>query len=493
MATLLRVPEVATGSTEAVLTEWLVAENVAFAAGAAIAVLETDKAAVEVEAETDSMILRRLVNGGTTVEVGTPIAVLGVAGEDVTALLAELGSPADSAGAERGAARAATELSQASAAGAEAAAAAGAAPAQPGAVGAAPAQPGAAGAAPAQPGAAAVSGELGPAGKGADAEPGALGGAALGSSAVRVFASPLARKLLKEAGIAPAAVTGSGPNGRIVRKDAEAAIAESRAAAPSAPAPQPPVSSASPQLAPQPASPLAASPPAASQRSAAFVEVPHSRVRHAIATRLTASKQTVPHFYVRRTARIDSLLALRKQLNEVSAVKISVNDLIIKAVAIAHLAVPDANAIWTDDAMRRYTAVDVGVAIASARGLVTPVLRGVESSSVSAVSAQVKAFAKQADDGKLMQRDLEGGTITVSNLGMYGVDEFSAIINPPQSAILAVGAGQPGPAVVDGELIVATQLNLVLSVDHRAIDGALAAQWLAALVDAIEHPLRLLT
>jgi pyruvate dehydrogenase E2 component (dihydrolipoamide acetyltransferase) len=177
----------------------------------------------------------------------------------------------------------------------------------------------------------------------------------------------------------------------------------------------------------------------------------------------------------------------------VSTAKISVNDLIIKAVAIAHRAVPDANVIWTDDALRRYDTVDVGVAIASSRGLVTPVLRAVESSSLSTISSQVKAFAQTADDGKLMQRDLEGGTITISNLGMYQVDEFAAIINPPQSAILAVGAGKPGPAVVDGELTVATQLIMVLSVDHRAIDGALAARWMAALVEALEAPMRLVT
>lgn len=388
MATLLRVPEVATGSTEAVLTEWLVPENVAFAAGAAIAVLETDKAAVEVEAEADAMILRRLVNGGSTVEVGTPIAVLGKAGEDVSAVLAELGTPSP-----------------------------------------APSIP------VIQP--------------------------------ERVFASPLARKLLKQAGITPAEVTGTGPNGRIVRKDAEAAITQSRTTAPV------------PVIAPP--------------TETGFTDVPHSRIRHVIASRLTASKQTIPHFYVRRTARVDALLALRKQVNEVSPDRISVNDLIIKAVAVAHRAVPEANVIWTDDAMRRYESVDVGVAIASERGLVTPVLRAVESSSLSTISNQVKAFAQAADDGKLKQRDLDGGTITVSNLGMYGVDEFAAIINPPQSAILAVGAGKPAPAVVDGELTVATQLTLVLSVDHRAIDGALAAQWLAALVDALEQPLRLLT
>jgi pyruvate dehydrogenase E2 component (dihydrolipoamide acetyltransferase) len=284
----------------------------------------------------------------------------------------------------------------------------------------------------------------------------------------RVFASPLARKLLKEAGVAPRDVTGTGPNGRIIRKDAEAAITKSRVTTtPAPPPPAPPVPTG-------------------------FSEVPHSRIRHVIATRLTASKQTIPHFYLRRTARIDELLALRKHLNEVAPTKVSVNDLIIKAVAIAHQAVPEANVIWTDDAMRHYESVDIAVAIASERGLVTPVLRAVETASLSAISAKVKAFAQAASDGKLMQRDLEGGTITVSNLGMYGVDEFAAIINPPQSAILAVGAGKPSPAVVDGELSVATQLTMVLSVDHRAIDGALAAQWMAALVAAIEQPLRLL-
>jgi pyruvate dehydrogenase E2 component (dihydrolipoamide acetyltransferase) len=426
MATLLRVPEVATGSTEAVLTEWLVPENEAFSAGAAIAVLETDKAAVEVEAESDAMILRRLVTGGSTVEVGAPIAVLGTAGEDISALLADF-SPAPTSGAA----------------------------------------------------------------------------AAQG----RVFTSPLARKLLKEAGIAPAEVTGTGPNGRIVRKDAEAAIAQARPTLPSlaSPAP-PPTASASPTpsapSAPSASQPASAQPtsqqtpaprPVPAPSGARFSDVPHSRIRHAIATRLTASKQTIPHFYLRRTARIDALLALRKQLNEVSTAKISVNDLIIKAVAIAHRAVPDANVIWTDDALRRYDTVDIGVAIASSRGLVTPVLRTVESSSLSTISSQVKAFAQTTDDGKLMQRDLEGGTITISNLGMYQVDEFAAIINPPQSAILAVGAGKPGPAVVDGELTVATQLIMVLSVDHRAIDGALAARWMAALVEALEAPMRLVT
>jgi pyruvate dehydrogenase E2 component (dihydrolipoamide acetyltransferase) len=298
----------------------------------------------------------------------------------------------------------------------------------------------------------------------------------------RTFASPLARRLLKEAGIPLDAVTGTGPNGRIVRKDVAAAIANRSQ-----------VPAAGPSTT-DPSSPAADSPaPTVVRGETGFLEIPHSRVRVVIASRLTASKQNIPHFYLRRTARIDALLSLRKQLNEVSSQKISVNDLIVRAVAVAHTAVPDANVIWTEEAMRRYDTVDIAVAIASTRGLVTPVLRGVEGMSLSAISARIKHFARQADDGRLTPTDLQGGTITVSNLGMQGVDEFAAIINPPQSAILAVGAGKPAPTVADGELTVATQLTLVLSVDHRAIDGTLAAQWIAALVTALEEPLRLVT
>jgi pyruvate dehydrogenase E2 component (dihydrolipoamide acetyltransferase) len=219
--------------------------------------------------------------------------------------------------------------------------------------------------------------------------------------------------------------------------------------------------------------------------------VPHSRVRRAIAARLTASKQSVPHFYVTRTARLDALLDLRRQLNEVSAEKISVNDLLVRAVAVTHAQVPEANAIWTEDAVRVFSSVDVAVAMASERGLVTPVLRDVQRSSPSAVARRTKELKRLADDGRLLQRDLEGGSITVSNLGMFGVEEFSAIINPPQSSILAVGAGTPGPVVVDGALQVATVVRLVLSVDHRVIDGALAASWMQLLVQAVEQPLRL--
>jgi pyruvate dehydrogenase E2 component (dihydrolipoamide acetyltransferase) len=185
------------------------------------------------------------------------------------------------------------------------------------------------------------------------------------------------------------------------------------------------------------------------------------------------------------------LVALRHQLNEHATVKLSVNDFVLRAVAVAHTHVPDANVIWTDDAVRRFDSVDISVAIASDRGLVTPVLRSVETRSLSSISSTVKTFVADANAGRLQQRDLEGGSISVTNLGMYGVPEFSAIINPPQSAILAVGAGTPAARVVDGEVTVATEMSLVLSVDHRAIDGALAAQWMQALVRALENPLSL--
>jgi pyruvate dehydrogenase E2 component (dihydrolipoamide acetyltransferase) len=403
MAMLLRVPEVATGAKQALLTEWLVAENTRFSAGDPIVVLETDKAAVEVEAEVDAVLLRTLVPGGTNVEVGVPIALLGQEAEaaDVEKLLSHLGIGATEAAAEKPVVAVET------------------------------------------------------------------------SSGERIFISPLARKLLKEAGLAPEQVRGTGPGGRIIRRDVDQAIAAALPESKPAVAPIPPVA------------------PAEKKTEVQFQKIPHSRLRLAVAKRLTESKRDIPHFYVRRTVRIDALLALREQLNAVSPDKISVNDLVIRAVGCAHTQVPDANVIWTEDSVHRFGTVDVGVAIAGKRGLVTPVLRGVEKTTPSAISRQVKEFVRQADEGKLQQRDLEGGTIAVSNLGMYGVEEFSAIINPPQSAILAVGAGRQAPVVVDGEITVATQMALTLSVDHRAIDGALAAQWMAALAEALEQPFRL--
>lgn len=472
MASLLRVPEVAAGATEAILSEWLVEENSTFTADQPIVVIETDKAVVEVPAGSAAVLLRHLIRSGASVEVGAPLALVGEEaekGSDLDQLLTGLGVTAPAAGKGRaladrpgmGSVHAAPEPETA---------------AEPAVVEADSARPRATPAAPENAGSTSgTASEASASGSASsDGVPFGTGG--------RVFASPLSRRLLREAGLGTDGITGTGPGGRVVRRDAEEAVNRARTPTPSA--------------APTPAAALtpAAAPAAVASgdERRGYEDVPHSRVRRAIAARLTASKQSIPHFYVKRTARIDALLDMRRQLNEVSPQKISVNDLLLRAVAVTHALLPEANAIWTDDAVRMFDSVDVAVAIASERGLVTPVLRDVQRTSPGAIASRTKEFKRLADDGKLNQRDLEGGSIAVTNLGMLGVEEFSAIINPPQSSILAVGAGVPAPVVVDGTVQVATVLALVLSVDHRAIDGVLAARWLDLLVQGIEQPLRLL-
>lgn len=443
MAELFVVPEVAAGATEVLIAEWLVEPGQAIKAGAPIAVIETEKAIVEVEADNDATLLRTLVSPGTTVEVGSPMALFGSEAEatgDIDALLAELGVSSD-IGVRTASLR-------------EVAASEAESPA-----------PGQDPAPQHQPHAPAGQHVVDPS-------------TAIGNAGGRVFVSPIARKLLKEAGLTPEGIEGSGAHGRIRRRDVTAIIAASTA-----------------QTGQSPRGTQATSPvttEAAPDAADRWTDVPHPRLRQAVARRLTQSKQQVPHFYVRRTAVLDELLTLRSQVNEAAPARVSVNDFMIKAIAVAHVRVPDANVIWTADALRKFAGVDIGVAIASTRGLVTPVLRNVEHSSLVQISAQVKSFASQANEGKLSQSDLEGGSISISNLGMYGVEEFSAIINPPHSAILAVGAGRPVPIAEGRKVKNRTAAELVLSVDHRAIDGALAAQWMAALVDALHHPIQLL-
>ena len=436
MATLLRVPEVAAGATEVVLSEWLVDEGSEVESGAPVVVVETEKAVVEVEAEAGGTVLRRLAEASTSVEVGSPLMLVGASSEtgDIDALLADLG--VKSAAAKPAPERRDVEEPEVSAT-------------------PAPER---------DPGSGAPVADAAP----ADEKP----------IRDRIFATPLSRRLLAEAGISVESVAGTGPNGRITKKDAQQACAAQEDASSSKEEPDSREASAATR---------------APAGGSAHFEVEHSKMRRAVASRLTTSKQSVPHFYLRRAVRIDALLQLRAQLNDVSAQRISVNDLVVRAVAVAHQSVPEANVIWTDEAMRRFESVDIGVAIASERGLVTPVLRDVANTTPSGIARRIRELVEQASSGKLHQRDLEGGTISVTNLGMYGVDEFAAIINPPQSAILAVGAGAPQPVVTDGIIEVATLMNLVLSVDHRAIDGALAAQWMAELVAVIEEPMRLLT
>lgn len=448
MAELFRMPAVAADSPTAVLSAWLVAEGAAFTKDDALVSIETDKAEVDVSAERDGVLLKALYEAGVEIGVGDPIAVLGAAGEqtgDLDALLAELGVAVAAPGEAPQAVRRDV-------------------PEEPAPEAPAPA---------AAPQPTAPTARTGP----------DRGG--------RVFSSPLARRLAREAGLDFTVLTGTGPGGRVVRRDVEAAVAarDTREAAPQAPA------------APVPAAPATGTPGTAPAPVAAdttgttgtgdYEDIPHSRMRRAIARRLTESKQHTPHFYLRASCAVDELLALRQRINAVSPVKVSVNDLLIKAVATAHTQVPEMNAIWTPDAVRRFAAVDVAVAVATETGLVTPVLRGVENLSVSAIAARTRACAEQARSGSLRPADLEGGSITVSNLGMYGVEEFAAIINPPQAAILAVGAARDEAVVRDGAVTVAKVLGVVLSVDHRPVDGAVAARWLAAFTEAVENPVRL--
>jgi pyruvate dehydrogenase E2 component (dihydrolipoamide acetyltransferase) len=287
----------------------------------------------------------------------------------------------------------------------------------------------------------------------------------------RLFATPLVRKLAREKGIDLESVKGTGPGGRIVRRDIERLPVSEQAAEPAR--------TTAPATAPE-------------HHGAGFTDIPLTAMRKAIARRLTESKATVPHFYLSADCRVDALLALRRTVNDGAAAKVSVNDFVLKAVAGALVEVPDASAIWNGDSIRRFDGVDIAVAVAVDGGLLTPVVRGVDAMPLSVLSARVADLAQRARAGRLQQHELEGGSFSVSNLGMYGVSEFSAILNPPHSGILAVGGATERPIVVDGELTVGTVMTVTLSADHRVIDGAVAAQWMSAFVRRIENPLTIL-
>ena len=301
----------------------------------------------------------------------------------------------------------------------------------------------------------------------------------------RVFASPLARRIAKQAGIDLATVKGSGPGGRIVKADLEGAPAHAPAASPA------PVAAPTPVAAPKPAAP-------APVITAPHQKIPNSTMRKVIARRLTESKQTVPHFYLTVNVELDKLLALRAELNAKSpkegpgAFKLSVNDLIIKACGVALKRHPGVNASWTDEAIIQYDDVDISVAVATPNGLITPIVKGADRLGLAAISNTMKELGARAKAGKLKPEEFQGGGFSISNLGMFGISEFSAIINPPQAAILAVGAGEKRPVVNGDALAVATVMSATLSVDHRVIDGALGAEFLATLKGLIEEPLSLL-
>ena len=438
MATVIRMPEVLAGAAEAVISQWMIQEGQEVAVGDTLAEIETEKANVDYQAEEQGRLARVLIKPGETVEVGAPIAVFAAAGDtddDIEAALAAAG-------------------------GADAPAAAATQPAPTAEATPAPATETHAPSSPTPPPAP------------AEPTPAVQNGG-------RIYASPLVRKRARESGIDLSQVTGTGPGGRIVKKDLES-FTPAAPAAPAAPASTP----ATP--APAPAYSQAAT------GEAGYTDRPHTGMRRAIARRLTESKTTVPHFYVTADCRVEKLLEARTQMNEATGVKVSVNDWVMKAVAKALMEVPDANVIWTDEALRFFNRADIAVAVAVEGGLLTPVLRGVESMSLTQINHEVTRLATKAREGAISQAEIEGGSFSVSNLGMYGTDAFQAILNPPQSGILAVGAARDAVVVENGELVAGKVMTVNLSADHRAVDGALAAEWMKAFRHYIENPLALL-
>ena len=437
MATEILMPALSPTMEEGTLAKWLVKEGDTVSSGDIIAEIETDKATMEFEAVDEGTIGKLLIaEGSEGVKVNALIAVLLEDGEEASDAVPSSAS-ADDAGDKAAAT----------------------------AVSAEPATPTAERSATPAPAAPAA------------------------SDGTRIFASPLARRIAADQGLELSALQGSGPHGRIVKADV---LAAGDAPAKPAPTAGPAVSAATPAPAPS----VSADAIAKIYADREFTEIPLDGMRKTIAARLTEAKQTIPHFYLRRDIKIDNLLSFRGQLNkqlEARGVKLSVNDFIIKACALALQTVPAANAVWAGDRVLQLTPSDVAVAVAIEGGLFTPVLKDAEQKSLSTLSAEMKDLATRARSKKLAPHEYQGGSFAISNLGMFGIDNFDAVINPPHGAILAVGAGVKKPVIdEDGQVSVATVMSVTLSVDHRVIDGALGAELLQAIVDNLENPLGML-
>jgi pyruvate dehydrogenase E2 component (dihydrolipoamide acetyltransferase) len=437
------MPALSPTMTEGNLAKWLKREGDEVHSGDVLAEIETDKATMEVEAVDDGRVGKILVPEGTQgIKVNQPIALLLGEGEDSSSL-AKFAAPAATA-----------------------------APAQ---MTPAPAvsQPRAKSAPPAP----------------AAAPPPAIGN----GHDRRIFASPLARRMAQQAGLDLAAITGSGPQGRIVKSDIGAALLAARkpAVTPIPATARPPA--APPAAASMPTSFLAKERVLALAGNLPYTERPLNAMRRTIARRLTESKQTVPHFYLTIDCEIDELLKTRGELNAKSdAYRISVNDFVIRAAALALRQVPAANASWSDDAILQWDTVDIAVAVALDDGLITPIVREADRKGLATIANETKDLAARARAGKLKLEEFQGGTFSISNLGMFGVRDFAAVINPPHGGILAVGAGEQRPVVKNGALAVATVMSCTLSCDHRAVDGAVGAQFLAAFKKLVEDPLTML-
>jgi pyruvate dehydrogenase E2 component (dihydrolipoamide acetyltransferase) len=441
------------------LAKWLKKEGDKVKAGDILAEIETDKATMEYEAIDDGVIAKILVPEGTAdIAVNQPIAVLAAEGEDVKAAAA---APVASAPFET---RPAGPPQGEAAKGAPSGEAAKSADATP------------------------LKSPQPEEGAGAPVTKGE--GARTNGHAARVFASPLARRLAKAAGIELGRVAGTGPHGRVIARDVEAAKAggaAARAPAPAAPAIVPVQAPSDDKI-------------RALFQPGSYEVVPHDNLRKIIAQRVVLSKQTIPHFYLTVTCTIDKLLAAREDINVTApqgadgkpAWKLSVNDFVIKALAMALIKVPDANVTWTETAMLKHKHADIGVAVAIPGGLITPVIRTAEAKSLTVISKEMKDYAARARARRLKPEEYQGGSSAISNLGMYGIEEFAAVINPPHATILAVGAGEQRAVVRDGKLAIATQMKVTLSTDHRAVDGALGAELIGAFKAYIERPVSMI-
>jgi pyruvate dehydrogenase E2 component (dihydrolipoamide acetyltransferase) len=456
----ITMPALSPTMEEGNLAKWLVKEGDKVSPGDVIAEIETDKATMEVEAVDEGTVAKIVVPEGTEgVKVNALIAVLAGEGEDAGAA-AKAG---DGSEAKAEAPKKADTPKQESA--------------KP--------EPAKAEAAKAEP----VKVEK------PQAAP-ALAPAANGHAAGdRTFASPLARRIAKDSGIDIASVKGSGPHGRIVRADVDAAVAGGAKGAPQA--------KAAPAAGAPAAKPMSDDAVLKLFEEGSYELVPHDNMRKTIARRLVEAKSTIPHFYLTLDCEIDALLKLRGEINaaapmqktdkgEVPAYKVSVNDMVIKAMAIALRDVPTANVSWTETAMVQHKHVDVGVAVSIPGGLITPIIRHADTKTLSTIANEMKDLAGRARNKKLKPEEYQGGTTAVSNLGMFGIKDFSAVINPPHATILAVGAGEERAVVKKGEITIATIMSVTLSTDHRAVDGALGAELLAAFKRRIENPLGML-
>ncbi|KAA9008897.1 pyruvate dehydrogenase complex dihydrolipoamide acetyltransferase [Histidinibacterium aquaticum] len=458
MPTEILMPALSPTMEEGTLAKWLVKEGDTVSSGDLLAEIETDKATMEFEAVDEGTIGKILVEEGTEgVKVNQPIAVLleeGESADDIGETSSEPKDRDESSHAEPAEPSGQTEPAQGYGRQGD------------------------------QKDAAATSGSA--------PESGSSAGAAPRKEGERIFASPLARRIAKDRGIDLAEVKGTGPKGRIVKADIEG-FEPSKAKEAAAPAAKDSKAPVGPAAMPSGAGADQVIP---MYEGREYEEVKLDGMRRTIAARLTEAKQTIPHFYLRRDLKLDALLKFRSELNkqlEPKGVKLSVNDFIIKACALALQEVPDANAVWAGDRLLKLKPSDVAVAVAVEGGLFTPVLKDAHLKSLSALSAEMKDLASRARDRKLAPHEYQGGSFAISNLGMFGIENFDAVINPPHGSILAVGAGVKKPVVgEDGEITTATVMSVTLSVDHRVIDGALGAQFLEAVKANLENPMVML-